>query len=142
MTTDTRGTEDFPLAEKRPDLIRSQGGRSLDELTLDAVDAGEVTLDDLRITPDALMLQAEIARDAGREALADNFERAAEMTAIPQPVIMEIYELLRPGRASSKDKLMEAADMLRTRYGAERMATFITEAADVYEQRGLFTFRF
>ncbi len=142
MSSKRPGTGDYPLAEQRPDLISSHGGHSLDDLTLDAVARGEVTLDDLRITPDALRLQADIARDAGRETLAINFERAAEMTLIPQPVIMEIYELLRPGRAKSRDELLQAAARLRREYGAEQMAAFLTEAADVYERRGLFTFRF
>jgi propanediol dehydratase small subunit len=142
MSDKDLGVHDYPLAEQRPDLIKSHGGRRLEDLTLEAVAGGDVTLEDLRITPSALNMQAEIARDAGRAALADNFERAAEMTALPQKVIMEIYELLRPGRASGKDELLGAAEMLRSTYGAERMAAFVAEAAEVYEQRGLFKFRF
>jgi propanediol dehydratase small subunit len=135
-------TNDYPLAEKRPDLVRTRGGKKLDDLTLDALEAGSVALEDLRITPDALRQQAEIAVAAGRPTLARNFERAAEMVDVPQDVILGIYELLRPGRAKGKADLLEAAKLLRATYKAEQMAAFIEEAAAVYERRGLFSKRF
>ncbi|HET7717400.1 MAG TPA: diol dehydratase small subunit [Bauldia sp.] len=133
---------DYPVAEKRPELVKGRGGTLLEAITLEGVVAGEVTLDDLRITPEALRRQAEIARDAGRATLAANFERAAELCDVPQDVIMRIYELLRPGRAKDKGPLLDAARTLRETYGATRMAAFVEEAAAVYEQRGLFTYRF
>ncbi len=135
-------TADYPLAEKRPELIRGHGGKALGEITLDRLVAGDVTLDDLRITPSALKLQAEIAEAANRPRLAANFERASELVDVPQDFVMEVYELLRPGRARSKAPLIEAARKLRESYGATRMAAFIEEAAEVYERRGLFTYRF
>jgi propanediol dehydratase small subunit len=55
---------------------------------------------------------------------------------------MRIYELLRPGRAQSRDELLAAARELRDQYGAERMAAFVEEAASVYQRRGLFKKRF
>jgi glycerol dehydratase small subunit/propanediol dehydratase small subunit len=55
---------------------------------------------------------------------------------------MQVYELLRPGRAKTKQQLLDAAQLLRGRYGAEGMAAFVEEAAETYEERGLFTFRF
>jgi propanediol dehydratase small subunit len=133
---------DYPLAEKRPDLVRTRGGKRLEDLTLAALEAGDVALEDLRITPDALRQQAEIAVAAGRPTLARNFQRAAELVDVPQEVILEIYELLRPGRAKGKGDLLEAARLLRDTYKAERMAAFIEEAARVYERRGLFSKRF
>ena len=135
-------TGDYPLAEKRPDLVRTRRGKKLDELTLDALEAGDVALEDLRITPEALRQQAEISLAAGRPTLARNFERAAELVDVPQDVILNIYELLRPGRAKGKSDLLEAAKLLRETYKAERMAAFIEEAAQVYERRGLFSKRF
>lgn len=134
--------DDYPLAEKRPDLVRTRRGRSLDDLTLEAIEQGNVALEDLRITPEALRQQAEIARDAGRPTLGRNFERAAELVDVPQDVILRIYELLRPGRATGKADLVEAANLLRNTYKAEQMASFIQEAAEVYERRGLFSRRF
>ncbi|HEY8144647.1 MAG TPA: diol dehydratase small subunit [Kofleriaceae bacterium] len=133
---------DYPVAEKRPELVKGRGGKPLAAITLDAVVAGEVNLDDLRITPEALLRQAEIARDAGRATLAANFERAAELCDVPQDFIMRVYELLRPGRARDKAPLLDAAKTLRETYGATRMAAFVEEAAAVYERRGLFTYRF
>ena len=133
---------DYPLAEKRPELVKGRGGKPLDAITLDAVLASEVGLDDLRVTPEALRLQAEIARDADRATLAANFERAAELCDVPQDFIMQVYELLRPGRAKDKGPLLEAARVLRETYGAGRMAAFVEEAAEVYERRGLYTYRF
>ena len=133
---------DYPLAETRSDKIRGQRGKSLDDITLDAVMAGKVTMEDLRITPQALADQAEISRSAKRPTLALNFERAAELVGVPQDFIMSSYEMLRPGRAKSKVQLLEVAETFRQTYKAERMAKFIEEAAEIYESRGLFTYRF
>lgn len=136
------GVADYPLAEKRPDLIKGARGKGLDELTLDAVVDGSVGMADLRITPEALRLQADIAKAAGRPTLGQNFERAAELVNVPQDEVMAIYELMRPGRAKSKGDLLAAATTLRETYGATRMAAFIDEAAEVYERRGLFVKRY
>jgi propanediol dehydratase small subunit len=138
----TLGIADYPLAEKRPELIEGRRGKPLADITLDNVIAGEVELEDLRITPAALRMQAEISRAADRPMLAENFERAAELVDVPQDFLMQVYELLRPGRAKDKAPLIEAAKKLRADYGAERMARFVEEAAAVYERRGLFTYRF
>ena len=135
-------TADYPLARKRPELVRGARGRAIDDITLDAVNAGEVGMEDLRITPGALRAQAEIARAAGRPTLAANFERAAEMVDVPQATIMEVYELLRPGRSTDKAQILSAARRLRDDYGAQALAAFLEEAAEVYERRGLFRFRF
>ena len=142
MTRDKLTAADYPLAENRPELIRSRRGKALEDISLEALVAGEVSLEDLRITPDALKMQAEVARAANRATLAANFDRAAELTDVPQDFIMEVYELLRPGRARDKAALLAAARTLRDTYHATRMAAFIEEAAEVYERRGLFTYRF
>lgn len=133
---------DYPLAEKRCDLVRGQNGKHLEALELSALESGDVVMEDLRITARALEMQGDIARASNREKLANNFDRAAELVEIPQDYLMEIYELLRPGRATNKDALMDVAENLRSKYNATRMAQFIEEAAVVYEQRGLFASRF
>ena len=138
----SRTRADYPLAETQPDEVRGKRGKRLSDITLDAVLSGEVGMEDLRITPEALGAQAEVARDAGRPTLAQNFERGAELVEVPQDFIMEVYELLRPGRAKSKQQLLAAAETMRSTYKAERIARFIEEAAETYEERGLFTFRF
>ncbi len=130
---------DYPLAETAPDRIRGPRGRALEDLTIEGVLAGEVTIEDLRITSDALRAQAEIARAAGRPALAANFERGAELVAVPQELIMETYEMLRPGRVREWRVLRDRAEMFRRDYGAEEIARFIETAADIYRRRGLVT---
>ena len=133
---------DYPLAETRPEAIRGKRGIALGDITLASVLAGEVTMADLQITPRALQDQAEISADAGRVSLALNFQRAAELVDVPQDLIMSTYELLRPGRARTAQELHDRANLLRDRFGAMQIADFITEAADIYEKRGLFTRRY
>jgi propanediol dehydratase small subunit len=142
MSEERLSIADYPLAEKRPEIVRGKRGKGLDEITLEALLEDHVTLEDLRITGAALRQQAEIARAAGRGTLAANFERAAELVDVPQDTIMRIYELLRPGRAQSQDEFFAAARGLRDQYGAKGLAAFVEEAAAVYERRGLFKKRF
>ena len=142
MSEERLSITDYPLAEKRRDIVRGKRGKGLDEITLEALLEDRVTIEDLRITEAALRQQAEIARAAGRGTLAANFERGAELVDVPQGTIMRIYELLRPGRAQSQDELHAAARELRDQFGAEGIAAFVEEAASVYERRGLFKKRF
>ena len=134
--------KDYPIAETQPSKVKGKRGIALSELTMDAVLEGRVALEDLQITPEALLKQAEIAKSVGRTTLSDNFERAAEMNKLPNSEVMEIYELLRPGRAGSKSTLLEAAQKIRSRYSAEGLAEFIEEAAEFYDKRGLFKKRY
>jgi propanediol dehydratase small subunit len=142
MSGERLSIADYPLAEKRPEVVRGKRGKDFDEITLEAMLEDRVTLEDLRITSAALRQQAEIARAAGRDTLAANFERGAELVDVPQDTIMRIYELLRPGRAQSPGELLAAARELRDQYGAKGIAAFVEEAAAVYERRGLFKKRF
>jgi len=134
--------KDYPIAETQPSKVKGKRGIALSELTMDAVLEGRVALEDLQITPEALLKQAEIAKSVGRATLSGNFERAAEMNQLPNSEVMEIYELLRPGRAGSKSTLLEAAEKIRSRYSAEGLAEFIEEAAEFYDKRGLFKKRY
>jgi propanediol dehydratase small subunit len=127
---------DYPLATERPDAVRTPSGLSLDELTLDALRAGRLDAADMRATPETLRLQAEVARAAGRTQLAANLGRAAELTALPDELILEIYTALRPHR-STRNELVRWAERLERDYGASMTATFVREAATVYAQRGL-----
>ena len=135
--TDRLTVADFPLAETAPQRIRGARGKPLDELTLDAVAQGDVTIEDLRITADALRAQGQIARAAGRTTLAQNFDRGAELVAVPQDLIMATYEMLRPGRAPNRQALLDQAAMFRRDHGAEEIARFLETAADHYHRRGL-----
>lgn len=142
MSKSDLGRDDYPLAENRPESVIGARSKKLEELTIDAVLNGNVDMEDLRITPRALLQQAQIARSVGRVELAANFERAAEMASIPQEKIMRIYELLRPGRVESKDSLLQEVEQLLQSYHAPLLSGFIQEAAQLYEKRGLFSKRF
>ncbi len=133
---------DYPIAETQPDEVIGNRGKPLSSLTMDAVLNGDVSMEDLRITPRALEQQAEIAASVGRSTLAGNFERAAEMAQLPQDEVMAVYELLRPGRAASKDNLLDVAQRLRDEQDAPLLADFVEEAARFYEKRGLFRKRY
>ena len=72
---------DYPLANKHPEWVKTATNKTLDDFTLENVLSDNVTALDMRITPETLRIQAAIARDAGRDRLAMNFERAAELTS-------------------------------------------------------------
>lgn len=132
----------YPLAEHDPERVRSRSGRILEDLSVEAIVAGEVAIEELAIAPDGLRAQAEIAHAAGRPTLARNFERAAELVAVPEALLLRVYELLRPGRAKDREELLAVAAELRAAHGAELSARLVEEAADLYERRGLFRRRY
>ena len=106
--------ENYPLGEKITDQIKSE---------------------DMRISPETLEMQAQVAESVNRGAFASNLRRAAELIAVPDKRILEIYNALRPYR-STKAELLAIADELETKYGCKVNADFVREAADVYEKRG------
>src|SRR5512136_1193663 len=99
-TKDVRKADRYPLMERAAGEVRAASGRLADEITLERLAAGELVDDDLRITPEALHLQAEIAQGAGFPQLAAALRRAAELTAVPNAELLRMYETLRPGRAT------------------------------------------
>lgn len=104
-------------------------------MNLDDVRAGAVTMADFRISADTLRHQAGVARSHGNPQLAANFERGAELTALPDDELLRIYELLRPRRASAAELEAVAAE-LESR-AAPAVAALVREAAEVYARRGL-----
>ena len=127
--------ENYPLGEKMSEKIKAQSGMALDDLTLDKVINGEIKSEDIRIAPETLEMQAQVAESVGRDAFASNLRRAAELIAVPDKRILEIYNALRPYR-STKDELYEIADELENQYNCKINAAFVREAADVYALRG------
>ncbi len=125
----------YPLSEQA-DSLRASSGRPLADITLDAAAAGALQPDDLQISAEALLAQAEIARGAGFAQLAENLTRAAELTRVPNEALLAIYEQLRPHRATF-DELMGLAQALETQHEASTTARFVREAAHVYRERGL-----
>jgi len=126
----------YPLMERAAGEVRAASGRLADEVTLERLAAGELADDDLRITPEALRAQAEIAQGADFPQLAANLRRAAELTAVPNTELLRMYETLRPGRATYEQMIALAA-RLDEAYHASGTAAFVREAAEVYRTRGL-----
>jgi propanediol dehydratase small subunit len=114
---------------------RTQSGRTLEELSMEAILAGRLTTDDFRISAETLQRQAQAAEAAGYPQLAENLRRAAELTSMSNEEVFEIYSLLRPGRATSQE-LVDLAVRLKNS-GAPRVAALVREAADAYLRRGL-----
>lgn len=113
----------------------ARSGRADDSITLDAVRAGDVTLDDVRIHPQTLMHQAGVARAHANPQLAANLERAAELALIDDARIMSVYDALRP-RRSTGAQLEQIARELEAA-GAPLTAALVREALAAYTVRGL-----
>lgn len=129
--------DDYPLFEKHPDFIKTATGKGVNEITMEAVLAGEVNADDCRISAQTLEYHAQIEESTGNKPMAETLRRSAEMTRIPDHRIMEIYNAMRP-RASTKQDLEDIAVELEQEYDAPANAAFIREAVKVYEQRNMF----
>ncbi|TWI56870.1 diol dehydratase small subunit [Halalkalibacter nanhaiisediminis] len=128
--------KDYPLGTNRPDLLFTPTKKNYEELTLEAALKGEVSSEDMRISPETLLMQAEIAESLERDQLGRNFRRAAELINISDERILEIYNALRPNR-STKEELLAIADELEQQYNAVENAKLVIEAAEVYERRGI-----
>jgi len=127
---------DYPIGTQRPDLVRTPGGLALDELTLDALRSGRLDASEMRATAQTLELQAQVALAAGRSQLAANLERAAELTGVPDEMVLEVYTALRPHRSTAKE-LERWAERLESDFGAAKTAAFVREARAVYAKRNL-----
>jgi propanediol dehydratase small subunit len=115
-----------------PAVARS--GRAAEAVTIDALAAGELTTEDIMISAGALLAQAAQAREHGYEPMARNFERAAEMTALPDDEILAMYEALRPFRSSAAE--LEAIAVRLDGAAAPNCAALVREAAEAYAARG------
>ena len=96
---------------------------------------GDLTPADLRVHPDTLRHQAEVAEAHGNPQLGENLRRAAELTALPDDEVLAIYEALRPGRSTAAG-LAEIAARLEAA-DAPLCAALVREAAEAYARRGL-----
>jgi propanediol dehydratase small subunit len=108
---------------------------NVDEISVEDVRRGDIDLDDIRIHPDTLEHQAQVAESKDNSQLASNFRRAAELAHFSNEEVLRLYEALRPGRSTAQE-LRGFAEDLESR-GAQRNADFFVQAADVYERRGL-----
>lgn len=110
-------------------------GRDSAELTLDRLARGELSGDDVRIHPDTLEHQAQVAAAHGNPQLAENFRRAAELALLAEDEVMALYDALRPHR-STGEELAALAGRLDA-VPAPRCAALVREAGEVYARRGL-----
>lgn len=128
--------DDYPLSSKNADKIRGITGKRPEDITLKAVMDGDVSSSDIRISGDVLNMQADIAQAGGKRQFADSLRRAAEMTVIPDERVLEMYDMLRPNRATKK-QLLDLASELENTYKAVLTAKFVRGAVDVYENRNI-----
>ena len=125
---------DYPLGVKMPEAITPPTGKPFSSLSYEKVIAGELTSDDMRIAPETLEMQAQVAESVGREAFAGNLRRAAELIAVPAERLLQIYNALRPYRSTKQELLDIAAEL--DGYKCAIAAGLVREAAEVYEKRG------
>ena len=120
----------------KDETIHSASGRTLDELNMENVLAGKLTTEDFRVSGETLRRQAGAAEAAGYRQLGKNLSRAAELAQLSNERVLEIYDALRPGRATY-ERLMALVDELENEHDAPRTAALVREAAQVYLDRGL-----
>jgi propanediol dehydratase small subunit len=127
--------KDYPLATKSPDKLKSASGKKFSDITLDNVLNGSVGPMDVRIAPETLEMQAQVAESVNRKSFAGNLRRAKELIPVPDARLLEMYNALRPYH-STKAELIAIAEELEGKYNAKVSAALVREAASVYEARG------
>jgi propanediol dehydratase small subunit len=123
----------YPLPK---DEVRTHTGKKLDSINMKSVLDGTVKPEDIKISKKTLEMQGEIAYNSGRKQLQQNFNRASELIDVEDELILEIYDKLRPNRAT-KEELLDYANTLESKYLAVKCADFIRDAVKVYERRGI-----
>jgi propanediol dehydratase small subunit len=129
----TNGDKNTSFGGRR---IISKTGVALEELLLERVAGGWGEMEDFSISRETLLSQAKVAASSGRRQLAENLRRAAELVQVPDGVILQVYEALRPYRSTRTD-LAELARQLNLQFQAPECARWVEEAAEVYVRRGL-----
>lgn len=140
-------TDRDPVAGDGRDGVRGDGhdddgrgcaalsGRPLSGISLEAAVRGDLTAADLRIQPETLRCQAQVAEQHGNPQLGANLRRAAELALLPDGELLRIYEALRP-RRSTRAELDGIAERLEAA-SAPLCAALVREAAAVYARRGI-----
>lgn len=116
-------------------MTKAFSGRPVEEISADLLVRDELSTDDVRIHPETLEHQADVAERHGNVQLAENLRRGAELAAVPEDDVMAMYEALRPHRSSAAD--LESLARRLDEYPAPRCAALVREAAEVYARRGL-----
>lgn len=126
----------YPLKEKHPEFIKSRSGKKLDDINMEGIMNGSITAEDIKISKEVLILQAEVARQDGKIQLAKNFIRSAELIEIPDDRILDMYNSLRPYR-STEEELKLLIEELKKDYDANMCAALVEETLSVYKKRDL-----
>ncbi len=115
--------------------MRAFSGRDATELTVDQLARDEISPDDVRIHPDTLEHQAQVAEAHHNPQLAANLRRAGELALLDEAEVLALYESLRPGRSTAQDLADVAARL--DGVPAPLCAVLVREAAEVHARRGL-----
>lgn len=126
----------YPLGQHEADTITSKTGKRLSQITLDEVKKGNVKAEDIKISPEMLMRQGQVAREADNPQMEANFQRASELSNVPDDVILTMYNKLRPNRSTKQELVLMAQELLQ-KYNAPHCAKLVLEAAEIYEKRGI-----
>jgi propanediol dehydratase small subunit len=118
------------------DIRRAESQMEIGNITLANVRLGRIGPNDLTIRRSTLMNQAQRADAEGYPQLARNFRRAAELTSVPNDALLEVYEKLRPYRATYYE-LLAMSQELAARYDAPETGEYIRQAAEVYREKDL-----
>ncbi len=127
---------DYPMLSKHGDVIKTPTGKNLSDITLESVLNESINIKDVRISSDMLHAQAQIAESTGKKQIGENLKRAAELTQVPDDIIIKMYDMLRPNR-STRAQLQELYQTLLDKYNAPMCARLVQEAAMVYEKRNI-----
>ncbi|MDY4403840.1 diol dehydratase small subunit, partial [Blautia sp.] len=93
----------YPLGKNEADTITSKTGKKLSQITLDEVKKGNLNAEDIKISAEMLKRQGAVAAEADNPQMEANFERAAELVNVPDDVILNMYNKLRPNRATKTE---------------------------------------
>ena len=126
----------YPLGVNEADTITSKTGKRLDQITLDEVKKGNITAEDIKISSEMLKRQGQVAHEADNPQMEANFARAAELVNVPDDVILNMYNKLRPNRSTKRELVLMAQELLE-KYHAPHCAKLVLEAAEIYEKRGI-----
>ena len=102
----------YPLGQNEADTITSKTGKKLSDITLDEVKRGNVQAEDIKISPEMLKRQGQVAAEADNPQMEANFQRASELANVPDEVILNMYNKLRPNRSSKKELVLMAQELL------------------------------
>ena len=126
----------YPLGEYEKDRITSKTGKRLEDITLSEVMKNHVGPDDIKISKETLRAQGQVSKEAGNDSMEKNFERAAELVDVPDEVILQMYDKLRPNRSTKLELVLLAKELIEE-YQEKNCAKLVLEAAEVYEKRGI-----